>query len=53
MPGWLPNLLTNDNGKPQAGAPRRAMPLYKNQLVKWGAGYALTQLADEIAAAAD
>ena len=35
-PNWLPNLLTNDNGKPQAGAGAEAMPLYKNQLIRWG-----------------
>ena len=25
-----------DNGKPQAGAGAEAMPLYKNQLIRWG-----------------
>ena len=35
-PGWLPNLLTSDHGKPQAGAGAGAIPLYNNQLVRWG-----------------
>lgn len=48
----MPNFLAPDHETPKARAKRGAQPLYKNQLVKWGAGYALTQLADEIAAAA-
>ena len=35
-PSWLPNFLTSDHGKPQAGAIAEAMPLYKNQLIRWG-----------------
>lgn len=31
-PNLLPNFLTPDHGTPQAGA----MPLYKNQLIRWG-----------------
>lgn len=52
MPSWMPNFLAPDHETPKARAKRGAQPLYKNQLVKWGAGYALMQLADEIAAAA-
>ena len=36
MPSWLPNFLTPDHGTPQAGASAGAMPLYKNQLIRWG-----------------
>ena len=36
MPNWLPNFLTPDHGTPQAGASADAMPLYKNQLIRWG-----------------
>ena len=35
-PNWLPNFLTPDHGTPQAGASAGAMPLYKNQLIRWG-----------------
>ena len=35
-PSWLPNFLTPDHDMPQAGASADAMPLYKNQLVRWG-----------------
>lgn len=31
-----PNFLTPDHGTPQAGASAGAMPLYKNQLIRWG-----------------
>ena len=36
MPSWMPNFLTPDHGTPQAGASADAMPLYKNQLIRWG-----------------
>lgn len=36
MPNWLPNFLTPGHGAPRAGASAGAMPLYKNQLVRWG-----------------
>ena len=32
----MPNFLTPDHGTPQAGASAGAMPLYKNQLIRWG-----------------
>ena len=35
-PSWLPNFMTPDHGTPQAGASAGAMPLYKNQLIRWG-----------------
>lgn len=35
-PSWLPNFLAPEHGTPQAGASANAMPLYKNQLVRWG-----------------
>lgn len=35
-PNLLPNFLTPDHGTPQAGASAGAMPLYKNQLIRWG-----------------
>jgi len=36
MPNLLPNFLTPDHGKPQTGASADVMPLYKNQLIRWG-----------------
>lgn len=36
MPSWLPNFLAPDHGTSQAGAGAGAMPLYKNQLLRWG-----------------
>ena len=35
-PSWLPNFMTPDHGTPQTGASADAMPLYKNQLIRWG-----------------
>lgn len=35
-PNLLPNFLTPDHGTPQTGASAGAMPLYKNQLIRWG-----------------
>lgn len=33
---WPSNFLTPDHGTPQAGASADAIPLYKNQLIRWG-----------------
>ena len=36
MPSELPSYLSYVRGMPQASASAGAMPLYKNQLVRWG-----------------